>query len=1091
MKKVSLVLTVLFFTLTSSLIAQGNKVSGTITGNDGGGLIGAMVLVKGTTHAVITDVNSRYSITIPDSITDPVLVINFIGFTIKEIRVDGQTNIDVVMEISSESLDEVVITAFGVSKDKKTLGYSTQSLDGDEITKARQPNPVEGLVGKIAGLNIGTNAEMLGAPNVELRGNTGLMYVVDGVPINSDSWNISPDDIETYTVLKGPNAAALYGFRGQNGAILITTKKGSKSQKGFHAEYNTSMQLNTTFLTRPPTQSEYGVGNNFAYAFGDDPLDLDGGQRRAAIWGPRMEGQLVPQYDSPLDENGVRQGTPLESKGANNLDNFIQTGVLTVNNVNFGVTNDKSDFRMSLTNQHQRGIWPNTGVTFNNIQLNGGQEVTSKLKVRAMMNINMQNSDNIPDANYGPNSYAYDFGVYAGAWYDIRDLEDYWLVEGVQQRNREYGRTNNPWFIANEWLRGHRKTDFYGYATATYEINDYSAIQLRTQATMWDGMRTERKPVSSELGYFPNKSGDYVEDRRSMMETNNDLLYTYERDINDWHISGLVGTTIRDYKYSSTWTTTNGLVVPGVYNFTNSENPLFTYDYRSNMLVLSGYSSIDIGYKKYFRVNATGHWDKLSTLPVGEQNYFYPSISASSVLTDYLRDQLPSFISFMKVRGSVAEVQGGLVQDMIGTSYGALGLNHPQSNWLGGPWFTRYDGPSYQNQNLYSTAPSYANMPGASFTSTIANSELQPFNVRAYETGLDMMFLKNRIGFDFTYFRTMNGPQIFVRDLAPSSGYLQTNINDVITRKDGFEFSLKGTPIIKKNFRWNVLANYSSFIDRYHEINDPSGSVFVGGQFFEVGDRVDAIYDTQYLRDPNNNIIHGPDGLPLAPQSGPQGRTFVGNARPDFVWAINNQFQYKNWGFSCQFDGRVGGKFYNYMQRNMYRGGTHTDLVEGDLGEARRAEWESFKENGSVTPSYLSEGVVVTDGSIEFAEDGSISNYDDLTFAPNDTRVRVQQLAIHNSGISEPWYQSRSYMMLRDVRITYSIPKEKLANSKLEHVAFSLVGRNLLYFAEGKEMNMDQYTGTAKQDFRDRSTDNPSLQTATVRSFGFNVNLIF
>jgi TonB-linked SusC/RagA family outer membrane protein len=1091
-RKLALLLT--FFFSLSAFAQQAALLKGVVT--DGKEpLPGVKVKVDGKNLGSSTDLDGNFRLNGLTPGEEVTVIVNMIGFKDKYITltpVGGENDLGtIVLESEAKDFEEVVVTAFGVSKEKRDLGYSTQSIDGAELLKARQPNPIEGLTGKIAGLNIGTNAEMMGAPNVELRGETGLMYVVDGVPINSDTWNISPDDIETYTVLKGPNAAALYGFRGQNGAILITTKQGSNSEKGWHVDYNSSLQANATFLTRPPSQAEYAVGNNFQYAFGNDPLDQDGNFRRAAIWGPRMEGQLVPQWDSPVDENGIRQGTPLEVKGENNLENFIQTGFLTVNNLNMGVSNNTTDFRMSLTSQYQRGIWPNTGININNIQMSGGHNLSPRLKVRGMVNMNMQSSDNIPDANYGPNSYAYDFGVYAGAWFDIRDLEDYWMIEGVQQLNREYGRTNNPWFIANEWLRSHHKNDMYGFASVSYEINEYSAIQLRTQATMWDAIRTEKRPYSAEIYFRPNRAGDYAEDRRNLFESNNDLLYTYERDLGDFHISGLVGGTIRDFSYHSSYTTTNDLVVPGIYNFTNSANPVYSMDFESKMLVLSGYSSIDFGYKNFFRINGTGHWDKLSTLPVGEQNYFYPSASISTVPTRYMRDVIPKAISFLKFRGSVAEVQGGLVNNMVGPSYAALGMGHPISDFIGGPWFTSYDGPSYQNQNLYSTSPVYNNQPGASYTSVIANPELQPFTVRAFETGFDMMFLKNRLGFDFTYFQTLNGPQIFVRDLAPSSGYDQTNINDVVTKKNGFELVLKGTPVLNKDFRWNILANYASFIERFHEINDPSGTIFLNGNFFEVGDRVDEIYDVQFIRDPSGNIIHGPDGLPLRPQGGPEGMTFVGHGRPDFVWGLTNQFSYKNWSFSFQFDGRFGGVFFNNMKSVMYQGGTHMDLVEGDLGAARLAEWESFKENGSVTPGYVSEGVQIVDGTIQFNDDGTVANYDDLTFEPNSTPTRVQSYALHLTGFGEPWYQSRSYGMLRDVRITYNFPQKWLEKTKIEHMSISLVGRNLLYFAQGKEMNMDQYTGFDKQNFMDRSTNNPSLQSATVRSFGFNLNVRF
>ena len=263
MKNLTLILTIAIFAWTNVLFAQSKKVNGRVNSPSNENLIGALVMLKGTTNAVATDFEGKFSLNIPENTENPILVISFMGYNTQEVSLEGKDYIDVVLESSSETLNEIVVTAFGVSKDKRDLGYSTQSIEGADLIQARQPNPIEGLVGKIAGLNIGTNQEMLGRPNIELRGNTGIMYVVDGVPINSDSWNISPDDIETYTVLKGPNAAALYGFRGQNGAILITTKRGTKSTKGFHVSYNTSVQANSGFLTKPPTQSEYGVGDNY------------------------------------------------------------------------------------------------------------------------------------------------------------------------------------------------------------------------------------------------------------------------------------------------------------------------------------------------------------------------------------------------------------------------------------------------------------------------------------------------------------------------------------------------------------------------------------------------------------------------------------------------------------------------------------------------------------------------------------------------------------------------------------------------------------------------------------------------------------
>ncbi len=1055
------------------------------------------VMVVGTTRGANTDLEGRFEIPgISLAKTNYTVRFTYIGYETYEMEVNLKPGLNdvgkIVLKENQNVLSEAVVTAFGVSKNKRVLGYSVQTLDGDEILKAREPNPIQGLSGKIAGLNIGTNAEMLSQPNVVLRGNTGIMYVVDGIPINSDTWNIPSDDIETYTVLKGPNAAALYGFRGQNGAILITTKSGSQSKKGYHIEVNSSLQVNSGFLSAPYFQTEYGNGNNYRYAYGNDELDRDGRHRRDPIWGPRFEGQLITQYDSPVKDSAgiaVRQGTPWVARGKDNWSNFTRTGYLMVNNASVAASTDKTDYRFSFSNTQQVGVYPNTGMQISNFHLSGGHKITNRLRVKSMLNANFQDSDNIPDAFYGPQSYLYDFGVYGSASYDVNDLKDYWLIEGVQQRNREYGRTNNPWFIANEWLRGHRKRDMYGYALMAYDVNPYAKLQYRTQFTMWDAARTERMPYSAENYGRPDRAGDYMEDKRDLFESNNDLLYTYDRTFGDFHVNGLLGLASRNFSYNSSWTRTNNLIVPGVYNFSNSQNPPINYNFSSNMLVLMSYYSVDLAYKEYLRVGLTGHVDKLSTLPADNNTYFYPSATISTTPSDYVK--MPKFISFMKVRGTVAEVQGGLVNVFSGPAYTNLNAGRPFQ--YGGDWISSYDGPSYQNQNTYRTSLVYNNQPGAFFTNIVANPELQPFNVRAYELGTDVLFLKNRLGLDFTFFRTLNGPQIFVRDIAPSTGHYQTNINDVVTRKDGFEVSLTGTPVLKKDFKWDVLVNYASFVEKFHEINDPSGTVFLRGNFYAVGDRVDEAFGIAYVRDQSGEVIHGKDGLPVRRPSGPQGNTSLGFGNNRFAWTFRNKFDYKNWGLGIQFDGRVGGSIFNELKWAQHRGGTHPDLAgDSDYGKARLEEWNSLKETGTLKPAYVSQGVKLVNGTIKYDTKGNITNWEELEFEKNDVPAQLQPYIVHISGFSEPWIQSKTFTMLREVVLTYALPSKYFSQKKIEGINISLVGRNLLYFSPFKEINMDQYPGdNLRPGVGERDSNNPRLQSPTTRSFGINLNVKF
>ncbi len=1079
------VLLICFIISYASAFAQ--QIKGRVVDETSEAVPGISILIKGKNQGTTTDAQGNFSLKIENQ-TNATLTFSGIGFETKEISVGNKTYFDVFLQSASNTLKEVVVTAFGIEKEKVKLGYSTQSLDGRDILKAREPNTINALTGKIAGLTIGNSPEMLAAPNIMLRGNFGVLFVVDGIPINTDTWNISADDIETYTVLKGPNASVLYGFRGQNGAIIITTKKGAGKNKGLELKFNSSTQIQSGFLTKPQTQSEYGLGNLFRYAFGNDPFDRDGSFRRAAVFGPRFEGQLVPQYDSPVDPvTGKRSGTPWLAKGINNFDNFVEMGGLYTNNISMGYSDDKADLRLSYTNTHQKGVFPNTSVNINNINLSVGYNFTKKLRLEGNTNLSLQSSPNIPESEYGPNSYTYTFGVYGGAHYDVRDLKNYWAAPGttgIQQVNREYGRTNNPYFMANEWLREHKKSDVYSYLTLSYEIAKGLKLQARGSLTNWDLFRNEKMPYSAEHYSVPDRAGNYREDKRSLLDTQGDFLATYTKKQGDIKLDVLLGTNVRRFGYNSSYLSTNNLIVPGVFSFSNSQNPLVGYSYRSNMMVLAGYSSIDIGYKDYFTVNLTGHADKLSTLPVGSQSYFYPSASVITSLTDYLK--LPAAISFAKIRASYAQVQGGLVASQIGSSNIALGF----PDWYGNELMTTYEGPTYRNQNTYSTTLPYNNQPGAVFTSTLANSSLKPFTVSSYEAGLDIYFFKNRLGADLTYFKTINGPQIFVRDMAPSSSFNSQNVNDVITQKNGFEVALKGAPVIKSNFRWDVLANYASFVEKYSEINDPSGSIIRNGGVLKVGDRVDKLFSRSYLRTPDGQVIHGANGLPLNGPSGIQGNQFIGNGNNDFTWAVNNKFSYKNIQFSFQIDGRVGGIIYNDLWTNGSRGGADISTAGNTkYGIARLAEWESFKKNGVITPAYLGDGVILKGGTPKFDNNGAITNFAELNLVPNDRTATFQDYVVASSNFTGEYTHSRTFSKLREVVIGTNLPKSFTSKIGVKNGTISLVGRNLLYWGARNDLDVDQYLTSTLLPYDDQGT--PRLQSPSVRSYGVNLSLTF
>lgn len=1090
--------------INGAAMAQGRLVSGRVTDGKGNALPGVSILIKNTSAGTTADADGKYSINVADP--NATLTYSFIGFNTESRPVGNQSVIDVTMTENTAQLNEVIVTALGIKKEARTIGYTAQEIAGSQLVKAREPNPINSLVGKIAGLTVAPSAELLGKPQLILRGSTNLLLVVDGVPINSDTWNVSADDIATYTVLKGPNAAALYGFRGQNGAILITTKRGTGDKNRVEVDVNSSTMVEPGFVAIPDRQSEYGFGVNYQYAYGNNLYDSDGKFRRTNIWGPRFEGQAVPQYDSPVDPTtGIRQGTPWVARGANNFRDFMQMGVLSTNNVSIASSGEKHDLRLSISNNYQKGMVPNTRLNVTNFNLNSGINFTDRLRFEGNMNLSLQNSPNIPQASSGPEGETYIFQVYGSSSWSVKDMRDYYKgpqgVPGVKQYYAEYGRGNNPYFVSYEWLNEHRKTDLYGYARLSYKLNDHINLAARTQVTTWNQFRTEKVPFSAITYKTPDlRQGDYREDRRNLFENNTDLLVSFDKNLNrDFHLNAIAGGNLRLFSYNSSWATTDFLIVPGVYDFSNSKNPVQAYNFRSDMQVLSGYYTADLTFRNYLTLSTTGRVDKLSTLPAATRNIFYPSASVSTVVSDYIN--LPRAISFLKLRGSYANVRGANTAATIGSAYQAVTGNSVSSLiGYGSEITTSYDGPNYVNQNIYTISKLYNNQPSASYTGNLANASLKSFTVKSFEFGLDAKFLGNRLGLDVTHFTSINGPQIFQLPVASSSGFYNETVNAVTTQKNGWEVALSGSALKNPTgLNWDVLANWSTFKERLKSIYDGQTSINLSGpdHVFNIGDRLDGYYGYKYLRSPDGQIIQSSTGVPLTTPAGTNYKKLLGYTNPDYVWSINNRFAYKNFNFSFQFDGRVGGVIYDQVYAYATNSGNQMETVTGDLGAARLKEWQSTN-GGTVaaTPAYVGPGVVITNGTAQFDNAGNISNLSELQFAPNQKAVTVQtyEQGIYNSynsaSIDEKYMVSKTYGKLREVILGYTLPARLLAGRRIRSVNVSLVGRNLLYFAQRKDFDLDQY-GIGFNSANQSTLRNPSLQSATTRRIGININLTF
>jgi TonB-linked SusC/RagA family outer membrane protein len=1091
----TLLTVLLLFVFAAFAQAQQRTVSGSIkSGEDQTPLPGVNVIVRGTNTGTITDADGTFSLPIRNE--NDVLVFSFVGFLSQEIAVGNQTTLNITLQTDAKQLSEVVVTALGIEKDAATLGYSQQKVNGSDVTKAREPNALNSLVGKVAGLTIGASSELLGRPQVILRGESDVLLVVDGVPVVSDSYNLSPDDIETYSVLKGPNAAALYGSRGRNGAIIITTKKGTKDARGFSIDFNSSTMIEKGFLTLPDAQSSYGPGEYNTYRFGDDAFGQANGynQNDYDVWGPKFNGQLISQYDSPFDTvNQVRSATPWTARGKDNLKNFIQTGVLSTNNIAVAASGEKYDLRASVSQTYQRGIVPNTDLKTSNFNLSGKFKFSDKFSMDANINYNRQYTDNIPDVTYGPNSLIYNIAIWAGADWNVNDLKNYWQPGkvGLQQNNFEYIRYNNPWFFANEWLRGHHKTDTYGYVALKYDIAPWLKASFRTQITNWDLLRTEKVPFSASAYGRDQKQGDYREDHRSLFDNNTDAMLTLDKNIGeDFNISGLVGGNLRTYSYNSSYATTDYLNVPNVYNFGNSKNAVKVYNFSAPMQVISGYYSFDFSYRQYLTLSTTGRLDKYSTFYDKYNTGFYPSVSLSTVVSEYV--DLPEAISFLKVRGSYANVKSAFTQSTIGPAWQAAGYGNPLE--YGDTYTTAYEGPIY-NSNTYTIARPYNNIPAAYYTGVQSNPQLKPSSNSSKEVGLEAKFARNRIGFNVTYFDAIKGPQIVTQQWSDASGFAGGLINGVKTEKKGWEVTISGTPVQSANgFSWNTMINLSTYVERFKEFYNGLESVN-GGYLgldsrvdYKIGDRVDGLYGTEFFRDNNGAIIHKDNGMPFNDNIIAKK---LGNYNADWVWSFINTVSYKNFSLNFQFDGRVGGYGIDYVYKKMLQGGSQKETAEGAYGVAREAEWAANKGDVSPKiqapkPTYIGEGVALAADSPAPAVDpitGNITNMSSLKLVANNTPVSLQNYVNSETGFDERTMISKTFAKLRQVTITYNFPSSVLQRTAFHAASVSLIGRNLGYFAKRKDIDWEQFVGT--------NANSQLLASPTMRRYGININLTF
>ena len=993
---------------------QDMVLSGTVKDVQGSPMPGVAVLIKGTTLGVVTQNDGTYSLSMGQADKDAVLVFSFLGFKTQELKWNGKTVIDVTLEEERQELEGVVVTALGIKREEKGLGYSTQTVTEKMMSDATPTNWASALVGKVAGANIlSTSSGPISSARITLRGDASLnidgnnaLIVLDGVPLNSqmtgDGSNsygaggggdvpvdygngiadINPDDIASIQVLKGATAAALYGSRAANGVMLVTTKSGvNKKKKYLGVTFNSNSSFDRV-LHWPEFQEEYGQGDlktnasgKLYYSYGDSEDGAASGNV-ALSFGPKLDGSLYYQYDPETQQMGTVR-TPWVKR--NHRKAFWQTGYTLVNSIAIDGSSEKSAVRLSLTYTKNEWIMPNTG--FNRIAVSGSfqNQVTDKLRVSAKVNYVKRQSDNLPATGYNNSSIPY-FMILTNPSVDVRWYQQRW-VKGKEGREilRPFSPwLDNPYVIAYECLNPMEKHGVVATGSIIYEFSPKWELMIRSGIDLSFDTREMIRPYG--LKNFPK--GYYQQQDVFSYENNTDVLLTYRNQLsNSFNLSVSVGANRMDNKYKMQQAYVKDLITPGVYKLSNGvAAPITTFTER-NKRVNSVYGTATLSYANKIFLDVTGRNDWSSTLPSGNNSFFYPSVSTSFILSDLLR--LPEQISFAKLRSSWAQLGN--------------------------------DTDPYKTAKYYNTSA----FPGsASVSSTLYNARFKPEISNSIEVGLDWRMFKQRFGLDLAFYNNITRNQILDVPMDQTTGYTKATMNSGKVRNRGIELQLDGTPVKTKNFTWNSTftwaKNYNKVLSLAAGLTDGQTIAYTGGTncalIAKVGGSIGDIYGYKLKRAPDGQVVWK-DGITARTTE----FEYVGNAYPAWKAGFSNEFSYKNFRVSILFDGQWGGIVYSQTHHKMTEHGTLKHTLK-------------YRENPNF--EVVGEGVMLDERG---------------QYVPNNVPISVSKYYAdywRRANVETNSFDA-SFLKLREARIEYTIPSAGLNKIGIERLTLALYGRNL------------------------------------------------
>ncbi len=1073
-------------------LKQGIAVTGIILDGNGDPIPGVNVVIKGTSTGGVTDIDGRYSISVPSS--SSVLVFSFVGYETQELLVGDKRILDIVLNESAQALGEVVVTALGMSRDKKALGYAMTELKGVDIARANVANPINGLQGKVAGVQINMgNSGPQSAQRIIIRGNSTLrennqpIFVVDGIIIDNelnqkgetvgmqdfgnDLKNLNSDDFETVSVLKGAAATALYGSRAANGVILITTKKGKKGEGiGVDVSHTQTWEVVYKF---PDFQNEYGTGVLPAW-----PLNPDGSDSRNVAagrsFGPKFDGQ-------PFRVDGVDL---IYSAKEDNLKQMYKTGRYINTNVAIHGGDEKGTFRFSYSNLQSEGVTINNEYDRNSFSLNATRQISRFIEAESGFVYATSKTRN-PTFQGGSRNPVYDFAYSVPREYDT----EYWMNNYKSANGDGYNPGDPYGYSANlfEFLENnyYEKLDnIRGYLNLNFNLTHWLKASLKGDLNKVFVNRENQVLATGQTNYDGAKYE--INDRRKDQYKVTAMLSAFHDFDNELSISGSAAVERWDTKsaYHNT-VSTNGLRNPGQFDMTNSTAPATTTvrDNTDRKRINSIYAFVNMSYKNQLYLDLTGRNDWSSALIYknggGTVSYFYPSISSSWIFSETFRSSLPEFISFSKLRASYAIV-GNDCEPYLTTATGF-----------------------YKFSNTFVNPNDGRNYPYYEFDSnSLPNLALKPEKQHSVELGLDMRFLQNRAGFDFAWYRTNTKNQIMQLAMASETGVGSRWINAGNMQNTGIEIQLNGTPIRTNDWEWNLMVNFTKNWNKVIELTDGISKYKIGSgtadteAWATVGGAYGDIYTNYaYARDDQGRkLLNESGGWQRAGKS-----TLIGSLQPDFLGGFSSTLSYKAFSLNIVADARFGGDIYS----SSYGYGTSSGTLKSTLfgrdqehGGLMRIDKKDPNGNRTVYDGMIPDGVFAPNTVVKIGEDNSIDISGKTYKEAMDLGAKDGPVAAHDyydnlaswtNGIREEFIVDCSWVAIREIALWWNMPKKWSTKLYMQNVNIGLVVRNVGYLYNSLPNNIHP-EGLASNKSWEYSESGGAVYS---RNIGFSVNVSF